>query len=159
MTEKTHPETPQIPSLEDWQHWTWVMGRAQQMMMEYWAGQAGKDLPAFDWNKAAPAGSPQDMTQLMSAGAQAWAKGFEAWGKMLGGVAAVPAAGEAQPIRDRRFSAPEWAENPIFDTIRQSYLQLSDQLLGSVDEIEGLDAETRHNLKFATKSFVDAMAP
>jgi polyhydroxyalkanoate synthase len=26
-----------IPTLEDWQHWTWVMGRAQQMLMEAWA--------------------------------------------------------------------------------------------------------------------------
>ena len=78
---------------------------------------------------------------------------------MLGGVAAVPAPGEARPVKDRRFAAPEWAENPIFDTIRQSYLQLSDQLLGSVEEVEGLDAEARQKLKFATKSFVDAMAP
>jgi polyhydroxyalkanoate synthase len=160
MTETPKPDTPQIPSLEDWQHWTYVMGRAQQMMMEFWASQSAKEMPAFDWTRmAVPTGQPQDMSQLMSAGAQAWAKGFEAWGKMLSGVAAVPAAGEAQPIKDRRFSAPEWAENPIFDTIRQSYLQLSDQLLGSVAEIEGIDADTRHKLQFATKSFVDAMAP
>ena len=26
-----------IPSLEDWQHWTLVMGKAQQMLMEAWA--------------------------------------------------------------------------------------------------------------------------
>ena len=51
---------------------------------------------------------------------------------MLGGVAAVPAPGEDKPIKDRRFTAPEWAENPIFDTIRHTYLQLSDQLLDSV---------------------------
>ncbi len=160
MTDQPKPDTPPLPTLEDWQHWTYVMGRAQQMMMESWISQSGKEMPAFDWSKAiAPGGEAQDMTALMSAGAQAWAKGFEAWGKMLGGVAAVPAASEVQPIRDRRFAAPEWAENPIFDTIRQSYLQLSDQLLGSVDEIEGVDAETRHKLKFATKSFVDAMAP
>ncbi len=161
MTETPQTDSPQIPTLEDWQHWTWVMGRAQQMMMEYWASQAGKEMLAFDWTKASPATSAQsvDPAGLMSAGAQAWAKGFEAWGKMLGGVAAVPPAGEAKPVKDRRFSAPEWSENPIFDTIRQSYLQLSDQLLGTVDEIEGLDAETRHKLKFATRSFVDAMAP
>ncbi|MEO7654106.1 MAG: class I poly(R)-hydroxyalkanoic acid synthase [Sphingomicrobium sp.] len=160
MTDETKQQTPPLPTLEDWQHWTWVMGRAQQMMMESWISQTGKEMPAFDWSKAmAPGGEAQDMTALMSAGAQAWAKGFEAWGKMLGGVAAVPAASEAPPVKDRRFAAPEWAENPIFDTIRQSYLQLSDQLLGSVDEIEGVDAETRHKLKFATKSFVDAMAP
>ena len=96
---------------------------------------------------------------LMSAGAQAWAKGFEAWGKMLGGVTAMSPAGESKPVRDRRFSAPEWSENPLFDTIRQTYLNVSDQLLGSVDEIDGLDAESRQKLRFATKSFVDAMAP
>ena len=34
-----------IPTLEDWQHWTLVMGRAQQMMMEYWAESLKKDQP------------------------------------------------------------------------------------------------------------------
>lgn len=29
------PEMPAMPTLEDFQHWTMVMGRAQQMMMEY----------------------------------------------------------------------------------------------------------------------------
>ena len=164
MTETPAADAPPLPSLEDWQHWTWVMGRAQQMMMEFWASQAGAqapkwEMPAFDLGQAAPAGSWKDAGELMSAGAQAWAKGFEAWGKMLGGVAAVPPAGEDKPIKDRRFSAPEWAENPIFDTIRHTYLQLSDQLLGSVEEAEGLDAEARQKLRFATKSFVDAMAP
>ena len=36
---------------------------------------------------------------------------------------------------------------------------MSDQLLGTVDEIEGVDAETREKLRFATQSFVDAMSP
>ena len=44
--------------------------------------------------------------------------------------------------KDRRFAAPEWRDNPLFDTIRQSYLAISDRLLGSVEEIEGLDEET-----------------
>ena len=30
-----------VPGLEDWQHWTLVMGRAQQMMMDAWAERAG----------------------------------------------------------------------------------------------------------------------
>ena len=37
--------TPPFPSLEDWQHWTWVMGRAQQMLMEAWADSLKKDEP------------------------------------------------------------------------------------------------------------------
>ena len=32
-----------IPALEDWQHWTLVMGRVQQMMMEFWAESLKKD--------------------------------------------------------------------------------------------------------------------
>ena len=71
---------------------------------------------------------------LMSAGAEAWAKGLETWGKMLGGV---DRGAERRRAKDRRFAAPEWRENPIFDTIRQTYLAIRDQLLGTVDEIEG----------------------
>jgi polyhydroxyalkanoate synthase len=151
-----------IPTLEDWQHWTLVMGRAQQMLMEFWANSLKKDQPfpawspsAFGFGEAQPATDPM---ALMSAGAQAWAKGLETWGKVLGGVTAAPAAGEPER-KDRRFSAPEWRENPIFDTIRQTYLRVSDQLLGTVDEIEGIDADTREKLRFATRSFVDAMSP
>jgi polyhydroxyalkanoate synthase subunit PhaC len=151
-----------MPTLEDWQHWTLVMGRAQQMMMEAWADSLKKDQPFPAWSPGAfgfaetPAAS--DPMALMSAGAQAWAKGLEAWGKMLGGVTAAPAT-DAKERKDRRFAAPEWRENPIFDTIRQSYLRVSDQLLGTVDEIEGIDAGTREKLRFATRSFVDAMSP
>ena len=150
-----------IPSLEDWQHWTLVMGRAQQMLMEFWSESLKKDQPFPAWSPPAFgfAETPQasDPMALMSAGAQAWAKGLETWGKMLGGVTA--AAPGVEERKDRRFAAPEWRENPIFDTIRQTYLRVSDQLLGTVDEIEGLDARSREKLRFATRSFVDAMSP
>ncbi|HET7604755.1 MAG TPA: class I poly(R)-hydroxyalkanoic acid synthase [Sphingomicrobium sp.] len=151
-----------IPTLEDWQHWTLVMGRAQQMLMEFWAEQmkAGQPMPswsppAFGFGERAGASDPM---ALMSAGAQAWAKGLETWGKMLGGVTTAPSP-EEKERKDRRFAAPEWRENPIFDTIRQTYLRVSDQLLGTADQIEGIDAETREKLRFATRSFVDAMSP
>jgi polyhydroxyalkanoate synthase len=158
-----------IPTLEDWQHWTLVMGRAQQLMMEFWADQVAKgQQPSTAFG---PGWSPQaffpeqtvgaslmDPAEMMSAGAQAWAKGLETWGKVLGGVAAAPAP-EQIDRKDRRFSAPEWRENPIFDAIRKTYLQISDQLLGRVEEVEGLDREARERLRFATQSFVDAMSP
>jgi polyhydroxyalkanoate synthase len=160
--------TSAIPTLEDWQHWTLVMGRAQQMLMEFWANSLNKHqpMPSFGHAWSAPAMFPEqtvaasmtDPAELMSAGAQAWAKGLETWGKMLGGVTAS-APPDAKERKDRRFAAPEWRENPIFDTIRQTYLRVSDQLLGTVDEIEGLDAPTREKLRFATQSFVDAMSP
>jgi len=151
-----------VPTLEDWQHWTLVMGRAQQMMMESWANSVKKDQPFPGWTPSAfgfdaQQAPAQDPMALMTAGAQAWAKGLETWGKMLGGV--TPPTDADKNRKDRRFAAPEWSENPIFDTIRQSYLRVSDQLLGTVDEIENLEPGMREKLRFATRSFVDAMSP
>ncbi len=162
MTEKTDSA---IPTLEDWQHWTWVMGRTQQMLMESWAEGLktaqpadtavpppwGAFPPAFGFGAAPP---PTDPMAMMSAGAEAWAKGLETWGQMVG----LDTGGKAE-AKDRRFSAPEWRENPLFDQIRQSYLALSDKLLGTVEDVEGVDDETRQKMKFATRNFVDAMSP
>jgi polyhydroxyalkanoate synthase len=149
------------PSLEDWQHWTLVMGRAQQMLMEYWAESLRKDQPFPGWSAPAfdfgQTGGASDPMALMSAGAQAWAKGLESWGRMLG-MSGGDEAGSAGR-KDRRFAAAEWRDNPVFDTIRQTYLRLSDQLLGTVDEIENIDSDMRDRLRFATRSFVDAMSP
>jgi polyhydroxyalkanoate synthase len=161
MTDETNSNHAN-PTLEDWQHWTLVMGRAQQMLMEFWANSLKGDQPFPGWSPPAfgfgEQGAAADPMALMTAGAQAWAKGLETWGKVLGGVTAAPTVAD-EPRKDRRFAAPEWRENPIFDTIRQSYLRVSDQLLGTVDEIDGIDPEMREKLRFATRSFVDAMSP
>lgn len=149
MTDETKTAASPFPTLEDWQHWTWVTGRAQQMLMETWAESLKNDEPVA--GLATPA--PSDPMAWMTAGAEAWSKGLEAWGKMLGTTA------DAGERKDRRFSSPEWSENPVFDTIKQSYLAISDQLLGTVEQIDGIDDETRQKMRFATKSFVDAMAP
>jgi polyhydroxyalkanoate synthase len=145
----TDTTLPPLPTLEDWQHWTLVIGRAQQMLMETWAEslKAGEPLPGVK-----PA-SPPDPMALLTAGAATWSKGLEAWGELLG------ATQKAAATKDKRFAAPEWKENPLFDTIRQSYLAISDQLLRGVEQIEGLDEAARQRLRFTTKAFVDAMSP
>ena len=89
MTEETKTAGAAMPTLEDWQHWTLVMGRAQQMLMEHWAeqmkdgGAAVTNAPA--WGAFPPAfgaapGGASDPMALMTAGAKAWAKGLETWG-------------------------------------------------------------------------------
>jgi len=145
-------ETTTIPTLEDWQHWALVMARANQMIMEAWADNLskGKTQPGFGLPVGAASTDPM---AWMSAGAEAWSKGLEAWSQMLGQYS------QAAEARDRRFASPEWRENPIFDTVRQSYLAISEKLLGTVEEIEGLDEAARQRLRFATKNFVDAMSP
>jgi len=145
-------DTSTLPGLDEMQQWTLVMGRAQQMVMEAWADNLAKGsaMPGFGL-KTPPASA--DPMAWMSAGAEAWSKGFEAWSQMIG---QATKAGEAS---DRRFGSPEWSDSPVFDTMRQSYLAISDKLLGTVEEIEGLDDAARSRLRFATKGFVDAMSP
>jgi polyhydroxyalkanoate synthase len=60
---------------------------------------------------------------------------------------------------DRRFKDEAWAENAIFDFIRQSYLLSARSIHKTVSEIEGLDAKTAEKVDFYTRQFVDAMAP
>src|SRR3954468_14409940 len=86
------PQTPgfQMPSLEELQHWTFVMGRAQQMMMEHVAQQMGGAS-----GKAAEAAGPAqaeriaqtwpgmnlfgDPAKLMEQQAQLWTEGLGIW--------------------------------------------------------------------------------
>ncbi len=144
-------DKPTLPSasLEDWQHWTLVMGRAQQLMMETWVDTLGKEAKT-------PA-APMDPMAMFTAGAEAWSTGLAKWGEMLGQTKA--AADQAVSARDKRFAAPEWRDNPVFDTIRQSYLTISDQLLRGVEEVPGIDETARQRLRFVTKGLVDAMSP
>lgn len=60
---------------------------------------------------------------------------------------------------DKRFSAPDWQLNPIFDTLKQSYLLVATTLLKSAAEIEGLDKKQQRKLTFYLRQFLDAISP
>jgi polyhydroxyalkanoate synthase len=157
---------PAIPSLEELQHWTFVMGRAQ-LMMEHLARQWGEAAAAPDPARLANAWPAMswlaDPAKVAKAQADMWSEGLEIWQRALGGATGTADAAEtdlaAKADRDKRFAAPEWREHPLFDMIRQTYLLVSDRLLGSVDALEGVDEKTREKARFLTRSFVDAMSP
>jgi len=153
------PEAPPLPTLEEMQQWTWVMGRAQQMMLEHVAKAMGEaqaaepKAPQLPWLNmfADPAKIAQQQSEL-------WTQGLAIWQRALG--AETPRTElEEKADKDKRFAAPQWRDNPLFDMIRQSYLLVSERLLGSVDSIDGVDPKQREKLRFVTKNFVDAMAP
>jgi polyhydroxyalkanoate synthase len=64
---------------------------------------------------------------------------------------------------DKRFSEPEWENNPFYQTLKESYLLASEYLLKEADETDGQDTEEeeeeQRRLKFHLRQFVDAMAP
>jgi polyhydroxyalkanoate synthase subunit PhaC len=156
------PETaaPPLPSLEEMQHWTFVMGRAQQMMLEHVAKSVG-EAPAPDpkaWQQLPWMNAFGDPAKLAQQQVDLWTEGVAIWQRALG-LEAPRAEVADKADRDRRFNAPAWKENPLFDMIRQSYLLVSERLLGSVEAVEGVDDKQREKLRFMTKSFVDAMSP
>ena len=105
-----------------------------------WAESLKKDQPFPAWSPRHSASASRrgaaDPMALMSAGAQAWAKGLETWGKMLGGVTAPPAADE-RTARTAASPRPNGARTPSSTPSARPICAVSDQLLGTVDEIEG----------------------
>lgn len=147
-------DLPHSPTLEDLQRWTWIIGRAQQLMLEHGVEMALKagEMPA----PPAPPGLAES-TALTQAATDFWADSVALWQRFLAPDTA-PAASD-QKIRDKRFAAPEWQQHPLFDLIRQSYLLAADHMLRSVDLIDGVDAAQKERLRFATRAVVDAMSP
>ena len=152
-----------IPTLAEMQHWTCVMGRAQQLMMEHVAKGWGEAPPMKAADPKAFAQWPgmnlfADPGRIAKAQADMWSEGLAIWQRALGGDAG-PSEIEEKAAKDKRFAASQWRQNPLFDMIRQTYILISDRLLGSVDAIEGVEGKEREKLRFATRAFVDAMSP
>jgi polyhydroxyalkanoate synthase len=150
------------PTLEEIQHWTGVIGRAQQLLLEYATRQAAQPqaaLPDFSRLFAAPPVMTVDTDRLAAVQADFWSESLSLWQRFLDPASGPQTKTEAKADRDRRFAAPQWRELPLFDLIRQSYQLVSEHMLRSVETIGGLDDKQLDQLRFATRSFVDAMSP
>jgi len=146
-------------SLEELQHWTNVMGRAQQMLIEH----ATETVLKQESKPVLPAAAPgwlSEADKLVQAHADFWSDSMKLWQRFMSPANSTEnAAATAEADKDRRFSAPQWRNNPVFDLIRQSYLLMSDHLLRNVDTLNGIEHRQREQIRFATKSFVDALSP
>ena len=82
------------------------------------------------------------------------------WQGMLQGGrdAAPPSIIEAAP-GDKRFAAAEWTASAYFSYLRQAYLLNADFLNRLMETLPVADAAARQRLQFATRQYVDAMAP
>jgi polyhydroxyalkanoate synthase len=81
------------------------------------------------------------------------------WGAALG----TPSTGRlpeivAQPPTDRRFAADAWHEQPFYSLLRQWYL-LYGSYLRELASLAPLPDTEKRRLVFATKQYVDAIAP
>lgn len=143
---------PHLPTLQDMQQWTQVLGRAQQLLLEQAAGATGRTLP-FD-----PEAVARIQTSFADEGLALWQR-FLTSGGLLRDQPEPPPSGSPAAARDRRFADPAWTEHPFYDLIRQSYLLLSDYLMRMADAVDGVDPRQKAKLRFATTGLLDAIAP
>jgi polyhydroxyalkanoate synthase len=90
----------------------------------------------------------QKYTRCMSASAS------KLWGKDWN----LPPVIEPEK-NDKRFSAPDWQLNPVFDFLKQSYLLSATTLLKTASEMKGLDVKLQRKLVFYLRQFLDAISP
>jgi polyhydroxyalkanoate synthase len=140
------------PTLADLQHWTRVIGRGQQMMME--AGLDALKAQASAVSPAAPGAPILNADAAVARMQDYWTRSFELWQHFLD-----PAKTTLPPAApDKRFKAEGW-QAPVFDWMRRSYQLLSDHMLREVEALEGVPARQKEQLRFATRGFVEAMSP
>ncbi len=125
-----------------WANW-WLSGSSQAASRPLAAMPAiGALGSAFD---------PQAVAQLN----ERYAPRFHAlWTRAIGGTGVANDA----PEKDRRFVAAEWREQPFFALVKDAYLLYSEYLteLASLAQLPPAD---KRRLQFATRQYLDAIAP
>lgn len=143
-----------IPSLDQMQRWTQVIGRAQQMILEKAAESALQADSSLAGGGASPL-MPFDPEKIAALQADFAGKGIALWHQFLDG--AVPESASAGG--DARFKNAAWSEHPLFSLIHQSYALASDYLLQLTDTTRNVDPQVRDRMRFATRGLVDALSP
>ena len=137
------------------------LGSAMQFM------QAGQDMAKqfMDYlGKANPGGvaappalDPQAMTALQKSFAE---QQMALWQSVLGKHQGQQESFKVMPeAGDRRFSAPEWRDNPMYDYLHQAYLLNTRYLKELVELAPAQDAKSKEKLRFFARQVSDALAP
>ena len=157
----------------DMEQWVSVAHRLQTMWFEFQREQAGNlvgKAPAMlgdpgnwlnlaqGWLKQMPLANPDIQKRL-------WEDSLNLWKGVLGQYGPGPKADGANgdqtdlPRKDRRFADPKWREQPFFALVHQTYLLLAEQVMAMADTAPGIDPEKREQLRFATRTLVEALSP
>ncbi len=148
-----------VQAQENFQKITDLMGRGQQMMLEFWTKQheAPPLIPdplgvMSTWAKAWGA-MLTDPTQVMEQQQRYLTDALALWQRLF-----TPDATPAV-VKDKRFAGAAWAENPAFDFLRQSYLLTASHIMQAAQGLDGMEPAEKAKAQFLIKQFVDAMSP
>lgn len=161
-----------VPADADLAVWGDAAVRLQQMWYDFQQKQgasAEMPVPIFAdpsqwmglmqaWYQQMPLLDPARQAKLFNEGLSLWEDILAQYG--VGDQGKVsPRSGPRLPREDRRFADAAWREQPVFALIHQTYLLLAERILEAVDDVEGIEAQEREQLRFATRSVLDAMSP
>ena len=159
---------PDEKALAEW-------GEAAEKLQRMWlapAATAARDgeanLPLFAdpaqwmelveaWRRQVPWLDPERQAALAAESVALWDEVLAQYG--LGSKPDPDGPEVRLPRADRRFADPAWREQPVYALIHQTYLLLAERLQEMVDEVAGLGEEEREQLRFATRTVLDAMSP
>ncbi|MBA3811118.1 MAG: class I poly(R)-hydroxyalkanoic acid synthase [Caulobacteraceae bacterium] len=103
------------------------------------------------------AGQPD---RVMRAQADLYGRYMDLWRAAARGAAGEARLPVATPAKgDKRFTDPDWSDNPVFDIIKQSYLITSAWLNDLVGGVEGVEPLTKRRVEFFTRMLTDAFSP
>jgi len=99
--------------------------------------------------------------RVMRAQAELFSSYMELWRNTAARLGpGEPAGPVVEPEKgDRRFSDPEWSNNPMFDMMKQSYLLSSNWLNTLVAETQVADPADKRRVEMYTKLLTDAFSP
>ena len=80
------------------------------------------------------------------------------WVRMINGASALSSEPDTSNKEDRRFTAPAWRDQPYFAFLKDAYL-LYAEYLKELASLAQLPAPDKQRLEFATRQYVDAIAP
>ncbi|MGI4879056.1 MAG: PHA/PHB synthase family protein [Janthinobacterium lividum] len=149
---------------DQFQRWTAAMTRGQQMMQDFWKGEPGSGSAlggdplglAKTWARVAQA-AVSDPGKVIEMNAKFVTDSFALWQSFASGK---PGESPVAAIKDKRFAADAWHDQPAFDFIRQSYLLASQFVMTATGELGGsLGDQEKAKALFHTRQFVDAVSP
>ena len=115
-------------------------------------GKAGNPQAAIP-----PAADPQALTALQK---QFTDHQMSLWQSVLAAQQGKAKTFQVTPESgDRRFSAPEWRESPVYDYLHQAYLLNTKYVNELVELIPAADDKARNKMRFFARQIADAMAP
>jgi polyhydroxyalkanoate synthase len=100
-----------------------------------------------------------DPARLFQAQTRLFARYLGIWQQSVLAASGDGAAGLLDLSKEKRFSDPEWRQNPVFSALLQVYLATAGWAEELIEQADGVDERTRHKAGFYLKQINNALSP